>query len=650
MAKNNHVWQLQTPTARDAPLTIKLVKKSVVVLILCALLAGGCGGLFVGSDGGGSGGGGTSITLATKIAAADQVVAYAKTLAGTPTPALMAAVATKMRTMAAFKDVNATDGGVGAHFQDGEPYAFVDNRGADGTHPTPGRLHRALKGEIPSGKTTGIFTCMGTVFTDVTPYLNEWMKAGGYLPGPGSFTVAGLITACASNEVLFLDCHGSYEAGEYMMWTADKVGDPAADAANKRYMDDKTIAFFDASFDTTPGGGHTTERHYAIKTAFVKKYLTFKKDSMLMNNGCYGAADPAFIAALKAKQLSVYMAWTLPAFDDSSALAAYGIFDQLLGTAFNGNDKADPNQRPFDIDLVHDDLTQRGYLRDLKNGTVLKLFHLAGDFGLLRPSIKYMTVKGYERELWLTGDFGSRPGKVTINDQPVALKGSWSPTLVKVDLPDSGPASAGPVVVEVSGHKSTPVPLSHWEGDVYYEDKHTAPSDTVDIVVRWHISLRADVHDYREKPRFEPHAVPVSSTCDRTSFCHWTCTGAQGSSAWSGTGDPAQSAPGPNSSGHMFQVAYTIDPETKKLKLGLIAVDKQTITTGSQTLDLPINVQVFSERPGPFALPTIDIDLANDFSIPSGHLGYSPGAGASVYTLDWSAMKTGFPPLDSTPR
>lgn len=627
------------------------MKKSLVVVILSVLLAGGCGGLFVGSDGGGSGGGGgTTVALADKIAAADQVVAYAKTLAGTPKPALMAALAAKMRTMPAFKDVTASDGDVGAHFLDGEPYAYIDNRGADGTHPTPDRISRALRGEIPSGKKVGIFTCMGTVFTDVTPYLNEWMKSGGYTAGPGSYSVPGLITACASNDILFLDCHGGIVGGQYMMWTADKVGDPATDAANKPYMDDKTIAFFDASFDTTPEGGHTIERHYAIKSAFVKKYLNFKKDSMLMNNGCYGAADPAFVDALKSKHLSVYLAWSLPAYDDSSAIAAYCIFDHLLGTSFNGSDKENPNQRPFDIDAVHADLTERGKLRDPKNGTVLKLFHLGGDFGLVRPSIKHMTVKGYERELWIDGDFGTRAGTVTINGQPVTLKGAWSATQLKVDLPDTGPASSGPVMVEVSGHKSTPVPLSHWEGDVFYEDKHTAPSDTVDIVIRWHLSIRADVHDYRDKPHVTPTSVPVASTCDRTSTCHWTCTGSQGSVAWSGVGDPTQSAPGPNSSGHMFQIAYTIDPKTKKLRLGLIAVDKQTITAGSQTLDLPMNVQVFSERPGPFALPTIDIDLANDFSVPAGHLAYSPGAGASVYTLDWSAMKTGFPPLDSTPR
>ncbi len=628
------------------------MKRISLFVVAGCMVAAGCAGS--GDVLGGGGGTGTTVSLAAKVQTADAVVAYAKTLDASNTATFMNNLAAKMRTMPGFKDVELGDGEVGAHFQDGEPYAFVNNRPSTGIPVLPKMHIRALHGEIPNGKRFAFQSAMGTNFTNVASILSTWMADAGWLPGTGSFTVTGLPLLCGSNDVIFLDAHGSMSTGEYLLWTQDKVGNPATDLANKPYMDEHSIAFFDASFNTAPGNpGYTVERHYAIKTAYVTKYLDFKPNSFVMNNGCSGAAYGPFVSAIKAKKANAYLAWSKTAFDLSSALAAYALFDKMLGTSNNGNDQENPHQRAFDLDSVYDDLNGRGILTDASNGTHLQLYEGGGTFGLLRPTIKNLTVKGYERELWIDGDFGTRTGTVTINGVAAALKGSWSATQLKVVLPDSGAGSCGPVVVQVSGHKSKPVMLSHWEGDLVYEDKHTAIGDTVDVKVQFHISLRARVQDYRDAPHTTPVAQIASGTCDRTSSCHWTCTGAQGNGAvpWTGSGNPPQAAPGPSTLSKLFQVGYQFDVNAKQLKLAVIAVDKNAIsipTTG--IIGLPFLAKVFDQEVGLFNLPTLNISLLNDFSIPGNSRTYQAAQYADRYTLQWGTMTTAFPPDDKDPR
>lgn len=622
-----------------------------VRLFLCCstlALAIGCGGGGVAPSGSGGGGGSTS-TFEEKLAAVAALETYEKTLDSSNIDAFLTNVAAKMPSLG-FQGVALSPEMVEATFSDGRPFAVVNNRKADGP-AAPSYQVLPRKGELPNGKTAVSTTCMGPMFTDVAALLTGWTPRAGYVKGSGDSTVRGLIQTF-NNDLIYVDAHGGVIKGKYLLWTSDRVQKPEKNEDLKALYNGWDIEMFQASYDEDAQGNTIFQTRYAIGARFIRKYVTFKSNCFLMDNACFGDADPDWKAALKEKGVSAYMGWTKEAQDQFSAFAAYFVYDKMLGLNFNGNAIENPNQRPFDLDSVYDDLVAQHRATDGK-GSTMKLRHLRGNLGLLRPTIQNLVVKGYERELQVNGDFGSKQGTVTINQTPVSVT-SWTPALIKVSLPDSGPGAYGNVVVEVNGLKSPAVQLSQWEGDVFYEDKHTALLDTVDVKIRFHVSLRADVHSYRDKPHVAPTEGVVVSTCDRASSCSWTCSGSQGGSVtWTGTGSPPQSPPGPNSSGSLFQIAYTIDVKTKKLKLGLIAVDKQAITISNPVhkVDLPMNLQVFDERPGPFNLPTIDVQLGSDFSIPEGTRSYTPGAGASLYTLQWNSMPTAFPPAsDATHR
>jgi len=623
------------------------MRLSYAILPALALVLIGCGGVFTNSSGdgsGGSGGGGTTDSLEDKIKATTALDAYMNSLDQTNHAVFLGKVAEKMPSLG-FKNVRLGTDRIEANFSDGRPYLIDDYREPAPKGARPQLPIRSLAHELPKGKTAISTTCLGTAFTNVASVLRTWTPLAGYTAGRGDSSVSGYILTF-KNDLMYVDAHGAVMNGQYALWTSDKAEWPIKDPTFNTLYKGWYIELVNASFDRDNNGNLVYETRYAITTKYILEYVNFKPGSILMNNSCYGDANAAWKAALKQKGLSTYMGWTNPALDDFSADSAFFIYDKCLSTGV-GAIKDDPLQRPFDLDTVYGDLVKRKMATDGK-GSTLMLRHLKDTVSLFRPTIQNLVVKGYERELQISGDFGSDQGTVTINGVPATIT-SWSSNLIKVTLPDSGAGAYGDVIVEVRGLKSTPVQLSHWEGDVFYEDKHTALLDTVDIKVRFHVSLRADVHSYRTAISTTPVEGVVTSTCDRSSSCSWTCSGTQGTTVtWSGSGSPAQSPPGPNSASSMFQVAYSFDVKTKKLRLGLIAIDRQSITVSNPVhkLDLPFAMQVFDEKPGPFNLPTIDVFLGPDFSIPAGNRSYSAGAGASAYSLQWNAMPTAFPPTD----
>ena len=628
----------------------------VLSLILSSLVLAGCGGLFPAGDDGGTGSGtGTGVSPSDKRAAAQSVVTFMSTLKIADVTAFNTAVANQMRRMPAFRNVSIHDGIVEASFMDGQPYAVLNNFPRAAARPSAMPRRGALKGEVPSGSTCAMLNSLGNVYTPVAKEIAIWMRDAGYTPGPGDFSVKGLIQACAANDVIFLQAHGGIINHSFWLMTSDRPGDPETDAAVLPYLKDGSVIISSAPTDVAPGQpGYTYENRYLVGVKFAEEHLHFKQGSLYVNFGCLGLADPNWLAALEGGGLSAYVAWTKESHDGSSTAATKALFDHLLGSQLS-DDYTAPDQRPFDIGPVCADLTARGLFTDPVNGGKFVLRQFDETFGLIRPTIKNLTVKGYERELWLDGDFGTRPGEVTIGGTAVALLGGWSATHLEVQLPDSGAGSSGDVLVTVSGHKSNAVPLTHWEGDFLYTDKHTAPFDTVVVKAKFHVSLRADAREFREVPHGGLTSPLVSSTCDRSSTCHWWVTGQEGTGpnalVWSGTGDPVLSPPGPNSTDKFFQIAYTINPKTKKLQLGMILKSKASIHVKGGGVDafqdFGFNVQMFDEKPGPFNLPTVDIDLANDYSIPADLREYTAGTGASYYSLVWLGID-GTPAPDDT--
>jgi hypothetical protein len=610
-------------------------------LLITLVITAGCAGsgTAIGGGGGGLGSGGTS--FADKKAAAQEVSSYASTLDPLNQADFQTKVAAHMRGMAAFKDVVISNNVVSASYQDGQPYAVLNNLLPSPGGPVPVST-RPLAHELPGVGSYSAVHALGNAYTDQTGLIGGWLEGSGYVGGKGGIKVKDW-PLIAAHGVVYMTTHGGFINGRFGLWTSDKVGDPVADAANKPYLDEHTVIWCSAIQDRKPGG-YTYEDHYMVTPEFIKKYVSFPKNAFLCLSACSGD-NATLTSVLSAKNVSGFAGWSGTVNDGAQSDCARLIFDRLLG--MNKERPESPFQRPFDIEAVASDLEGRGLLSDSVNHTQCHLKVLQGDFGLLDPTIQSMTVRAYDRELELAGDFGTKQGKVTINGNPISVK-SWAQDKIVCDLPDTGSAAAGDVEVNVDGRESNDAALTLWKGDLVYEDRHTALGSSVVIRCTWHISIRGDVRKYRTTPHQDPSGYVIFSPADRTSTCTWSASGAEGFGqvAWTGSGTLPQVGPGPSTEQHLFKIGYTIDVENKKVQLGFIAFDKAGIhVTGNPSpIDFGPSGEVFDENPGPHGLLTLDMTMNDDYSIRAGSRSKLIGPGGDEYTLTWNKMTAAFVP------
>lgn len=606
--------------------------KSLSLLVLVALA--GCAG----SGSPVTGGGGVGTTFEDKAAAANQVAAFVNSLSDGD-PQLRSKVSAKMKSIPAFKEVEITESGVCAFYQDGQPYAFLDNR-VPVPVPSLPPVKRPKALDLPSVDSYSAANCLGNAFSPQNALVGGWLKDSGYIGVTPTLKVSDW-TIFGAHGVTYIDTHGGLVKGKFGLWTADRQGDPVADAANKKYVDEKTVFWFTALHNRV-NGKNVSETHYVITPEFIKKYVHFPTASLFFCNAC-DSNDAAWLTALKQKGLGGYFGWDIGAYDDVAAKAARLVFDRLLGR--NAIEPENPPQRPFDVHAIYADLRNRGFLHDARNGNDCRFTELNTTFFILNPTIEHLNVKGYERELEVIGDFGHKQGKVTVGGNEIPVK-SWSTSKIVCDLPDSGPGAFGDVQVAVDKRMSNNVALSLWKGNIVYEDRHTGQYRNVVLKCTWHLSIRADIHAYRDMPHGDPTGGSPTSSCDRTSTCTWTATGADGGVAWSGSGTLGQAAPGPITDPDFFRIAYTIDTRFKKIRIGLLAKDSAGITIQGQSAkkDFAPSSAVFDEIPGPYSLPTLVIPFADDWSIPADQRSKDQGVNGSVFTLTWNKMAVASPP------
>ena len=387
-------------------------------------------------------------------------------------------------------------------------------------------------GTVPSSPTFRLFDGVGPAFSgDTRSTIEAMLIENGYTGGSetaalktlrtvsnvGVFyirTIGGAASTQAANTIL--DTYG--------LWTTDEATDSTAEAKDPALVDDlkhQRVAYmyyrvgnWQRAADPFPPPFPlpVKNRHYAITSEFISHYMSFSDNSLIYIDASFSSAQPALAMAFK--NASLFVGWNgKVGFEAAGRTSAY-VFDRLLGA--NKFVPETPQQRPFPYYALMQDPKfghgkSFGYsLWGTSSGTEqadLQMAPLAGQFGMLAPTIFNVTVEEQQDQLDIAGDFGPNPGsngKVTIEDGSgevaLAIK-QWNPDLITTQLNRTGPGSAGGVVVSVRGHHSNVRQLLEWRGTFTWTLKEAGS-----LTQTWSLDLRARVDP--QESRVLPGSVP----------------------------------------------------------------------------------------------------------------------------------------------
>jgi hypothetical protein len=596
-----------------------------------------------------------------------------------------------------------------AMFTDGRIALFTDTPKTDEPY-TGGRIRgESDKGsrlteptstlELPKSTHISLFNGMGKYFNDNTEALEKIITASGvkYQVNRKTASIKNL-EAVNGDGVFYLFTHGGGGAipnpppktdSTFVMslWTTDKVT-KENDQAYKAYLDDKRLAYMLSTFDTDK-----PEWHYGITGEFIKKHMTFGENALIYIDACNGfrllPTGTTFrntVVNKAANKKATYIGWTMETNEFMASQASQFIFDRLLGANTTGYGpvpipKEDPVQRPFDIDRIFSDLTKRGF-HLCANGATLKYETNVDEDILLTPTIERLEMFEYTSTLEITGSFGSKRGKVTVDGKEISQILDWTPTVINCIIPENGAGSAGDVIVSVEDRKSNPVPLTVWNVKLNYasDDNGVRMEGSMSLVIR------ADMHPRREMPGEKPSLPELvdygprgGNVFGNTSSATYLIGGQKFATCklQECTGTFTESPLAKSGTVNYFKVAsnvptftgfYNWSTDRKTIRIDHLAISLPQITTVaiSQKYKCPGGDEEQKDQIKTtfgFSLPTeqitdvIQLQIADNYNIRAGSFSktiprpWSPCDGSGSYSVlvTWDLVRPSFAPTDDTP-
>jgi len=389
---------------------------------------------------------------------------------------------------------------------------------------------------IPESVRFRALNAIGGCHLNPVPAIRALLANGHYDDAlPGAPTVAGLLNSVHGDGVFYINSHGGpgFDAlanPYYAVWTLDRV--EKATLANYKALVDSHELVGMVEFSNDAMGNCTCVMHYGFTSTFVRRHMSFTKNSLVIVDACSSASDPAgdMRAAFGAVGASAYLGWTKSVEAPFAYAAMKYLIDRLLG--INVISPESPPQRAFNIDQVLNDMQAHRNLRvDPAHNSVLTVFHLKDDFGLLSPSIQFLSIDddGQQPRLIIAGLFGEDPGEgkrsVTINGQELDNV-EWFPTEINCDIPESGSNASGTVVVKVGSgsddRESNPVNITEWDGELTY-NRDDPGSLAAEMTIK--IRILADIHPFREEPGEAPFETTVLFPPRGDTSVHMTTSG-----------------------------------------------------------------------------------------------------------------------------
>ena len=129
--------------------------------------------------------------------------------------------------------------------------------------------------------------------------------------------------------------------------------------------------------------------HYAITKQFVHEYMTFAENAVLYVDACNGSTPNAepfrdFMIKKATSGKATYIGWTAPKSSLAGTPTSRYLFDRLLGAHDQSVPMQDPNQRPFDVAAIFQDL-KNFKMGVSKHGGVITYHTTATSKAILTP-------------------------------------------------------------------------------------------------------------------------------------------------------------------------------------------------------------------------------------------------------------------------
>ncbi len=662
-----------------------------LVLVLCGCGGGGGGGTTTPGTSPLPAGTGSAITPEQRAAVLGAVNAKFGSLTGRDPDADNQEMLKFLQSRPEFEAAGIEDTSVWARFTDGRLLIVGNDRhlplvGGKAISSITASRVATRDVQLPTPTRSRLMEAFGTGFPSAgstVSGLRKMLTSAGYTdvsPAAGDVGVSTLRNV-SGDGLFYLNTHGGVGQTRarrdiFCLWTSTKV-DPKTDEMKDIAHDlDETpgpalVYYEEHTGRTLPDGRPETSMNYGITSRFVREYMSFGKDSLVLINACWSAnpkPDPAdFAAASYEKGAGLYVGWTRNVGVDVAYRAAAFLVDRMLG-ANQADPKEDSPQRPFNWDAVFEDLRARGL--DWDNITQAQLVAVANARAsgspILAPSIDYMLVDEMKEQLHVFGLFGPDPrpdGSVTVNGTAIPIE-SWKPAEIVCDLPATGTNTAGDVVVTVRKHPSNTVQLTEWRGTVTYT-RADAPSLFWTVTFKLH--FRADIHLSRKKPHSAPQGMEMPWTPANDSTCHFSVggthteniSGATTTIAWRGSGDLPHRKNDPG-----FDATGSIDTQKELARLVLLINDSNAYTadetivepdgggTSSGSDVEPLYIDVALDDPG--HTTTLTLPLTSDYSIAAGSKSATVpalgGSGNATVKLAWSDMSAAHPPDPAAAR
>ncbi len=553
-------------------------------------------------------------------------------------------------------------------FADGRVHFVVANR-----EPAPAAsLVRSIEPrsdpEVPNATSARLLHTFGSNFEGQTPIdeMRGALRSRGWNVRSGPEGLAGIeaLKAASGDGFFYINTHGGRgEVGDpsepegkmYAIQTSALVSGDLEAAYDADLKALNLIHFTARNGEKIAGLIDDWDTRYAITYRFVLKYMNFAAGSVALINACYSSRNASFINAFLAKGAGVYLGWS----ETVTAAAAYEsppyFVDRMVG-ANQHRLKESPPQRPFAYDLVLQDMGTKGLDVDRASGARLQATLKTGVAPpIFAPSIRYVAVEEYGDTLTLTGEFGSRAGKVTVGGTELGIR-SWAPTRIDAALPLTGPGASGDVVVEVDHVRSNARQLTEWVIPLQYRWLDAFDVPGLRFEGSGNVRLRADIAEYRLLPAETPKYKARGGPPTRDSAVRITGSGSHTeqncTQTLSGTANYVSPIGGAST---VLASAFRVTADTREGALGLalgamtpphtltISGDcgslSSPIATTFGLLDGPTSVlNDQTENPQTFEMPGLVFRLDSAFNIaPVTHT--TDEAGGTL-TVSWTGVVT----------
>jgi hypothetical protein len=610
------------------------VRLLAVIAVVSLAVASGCAGDPAGTNDDDV----VTLTPEERVSALDDIVDVANALTAPTVDGRRQELIDYLRSRPEIEDAGADiDGSVWAIFTDGRPLTIVANQELDAD---PAALNKRLSvlpsagpDEVPRGLNARVLLG-GWKDTGhaVNKELEDMLAKRNYtiVSGDGIATVDAL-KGVQGDAVFYFRGHGGFlhfkdGTSEYSLVTATKVS-LLSEIRYKADLDSHRLGYTASVPMNYLPALILKGAHYAMGTKFVEKYLSFEKDSFVWISACFSFGGSAgFRRAFHNKGAGVYFGWTGSFKDGVDNNASQYAFDRLLG--LNEYLPEAIKQRPFDYVSVKKDLAREGYDFDrAPTGGIPPVLTYEpgpnGPSGLLAPSIQYMDVNEQNGTLILTGQFGSEEPDVEINGSPMSLR-TWGPKQIVADLEDSGPRSAGYVVVKSRGRQSNTRVLTQWRPvfNIQFLEGSGSPPLKWEGPIKLH--FRADIASYRDESGEDPKYRMVPFHAARDSDGDITASGSRPSggttTTWFGTSHVVNMLLSP-SAANVLGMQGEVDTENAQMNMFFFV----SVTNGMWIRNTPPGPpsdvaipyvwaygEVFLSNP---PLPAMRLNIDDDFNI-----------------------------------